>query len=65
MGRKAAPFDKADRKDDSTEFLRLSAADKLNRNMDVVDEATLLIRTKSTNDSYYYLAFILITIIHE
>jgi hypothetical protein len=43
---------KADRKEDSIEFLRLTADPEVNRNIAVVDKATSVIRPKNTNDSY-------------
>jgi hypothetical protein len=44
--------EKAVRQDDSTEFLRATADDKTNHNMDVVDNATAKLRPKNTNDQY-------------
>jgi hypothetical protein len=43
---------KSDHKDDSTQYLRATADEKINHNMDVVDKATAKLRPKNTNDQY-------------
>jgi hypothetical protein len=43
---------KADRKEDSIEYLQLNADPEVNRNIAVVDKSTSFLRPKNTNDSY-------------
>jgi hypothetical protein len=50
MGRAATI--RKNRKDDTTECLRQTADDEVNRNIAVVDKATALLRPENTNNSY-------------